>query len=138
MKTIKTIDESKLAKAIVNQILPANPDGFSIHQTSLRKVKSNHNSYFVSFFGHELKVPLKGDYERVYKWLRQSNALLQDKKYFVVGWYDTDTDEFILDISSIVNGYGKAISYARMQRQKCIYHPHSGKTSNVEAKEQAA
>lgn len=138
MKTIKTIDESKLAQAIVNEILPANPDGFSIHQESLRNVKSNRNSYFVSIFGHELKVPLKGAYERIYKWLKQSNALLQDRKYFIGGWYDIETDEFVLDISSIVNGYGKAMSYARTQNQKCIYHPHSGKTFNIETKAEAA
>ena len=135
---MKRNNMKETAKHLVGKVIPANPDGFSIHQESLRNVKFNRNSYFVSIFGHELKVPLKGAYERVYIWLKQSNALLQDKKYFIGGWYDTDTDEFVLDINSIVNGYGKAISYARMQRQKCIYHPHSGKTFNVETKAEAA
>lgn len=96
----------------------ANKDGFTVDARTLEPVTKG---YAVAVKATQDSHGITGAYNVV-------NYVMSHKEVHVFGgWYDDETGRYYIDASMIFSNLEKAITFARLNRQKALYDLNNGK-----------
>ncbi len=122
-----------LARAIVADVMPNNPDGWTFDPRLCQRVKfgpsSDRDLYVVSVANHELRLLQLPDEKTLEGWVRGRLELLRRPGYFIGGW--SYASQFFLDVSLLVPGLDAAQELGRLNRQLRIFHPQTNQSIPV-------
>jgi len=114
MKSLSKKRIRTLAMEIINDVFPNNPKGFSMNPITGREISFTQDTYFVSKNGHELRCSEACvSLSIIQAWLLKNKSVLANCRYFLGEWYDSDTNEYVFDVSTKKNG--KRPTRARLQ-----------------------
>lgn len=125
-----------LAAFITNQVIPFQPDGFTLDPTTKNIPRFRPDEYCVSLQMHEARFIPPLQVIDVKFWLMQNSHALTANRY-IGGWFDETNNEFVLDISISVIGMKNAISIAEINNQEAIYWFYGQKTIYLEKRHAA-
>lgn len=117
---------NRLAHYIVQEAVPAHPEGFTLDPIALKTLAFPRFVFLVSLKGCEQKFYTRPGLHEVADWVRQNYTLLSVPGHYVGGWLHQGI--FFLDITVSIRGMAAALNAAYANQQLAIYYPFSGKS----------
>lgn len=120
-----------VARNIVDQVIPANPLGFTYDPRGMYLPTFHPDVYIVSLYGYTWTGQTAPSHTALTTWILAHLQVLDRPCHYIGGWLSVREGLYHLDVSIPVRTELAALRVAADERQSVIYHPASGREINV-------